>query len=95
MEGRSLVEEEISLRRTASGLDGGRCVRELEVVQDGDDDGRIGDEGDDPHGATAGGAEQRQHLVDASQKDGPIERGLLIGCLLAVTARRWAFSLAI
>jgi hypothetical protein len=29
------------------------------VVQDGDDDGRIGDEGDDPHGATTGGAMDR------------------------------------
>lgn len=41
------------------------------MVQDGDDDGRIGDEGDDPHEAATRGAEQRQHLVDASQKDGP------------------------
>ena len=48
-------------------------MRELEV-QDGDDDGRIGDEGDDPHEATTGGAEQRQHLVDASQKNGPVFR---------------------
>ena len=42
-------------------------MRELEVVQDGDDDGRIGDEGDDPHGAATRGTEQRQHLVDASE----------------------------
>ena len=38
------------------------------MVQDGDDDGRIGDEGDDPHEeATTRGTEQRQHLVDASE----------------------------
>ena len=37
------------------------------MLQDGDDDGRIGDEGDDPHGAATRGAEQRQHLVDASE----------------------------
>ena len=71
----------------------GRCVRELEVVQDGDDDGRIGDEGDDPHEATTGGAEQRQHLVDASQKDGPPNTSGVGGTRrFGIERERWSWA---
>ena len=49
---------------------------QLEVQEDGDDYGRIGEEGEDPHGATARGAEQRQHLVDAREQRSK-EDGLL------------------
>jgi len=38
---------------------------------------RFGDEGDDPHRATAPGAQQGQHLVDARQSQRPD----LAGCL--------------
>ena len=41
------------------------------MLKNGHDHDRIGEEGDDPHEAATRGAEQRQHLVDASQKDGP------------------------
>ena len=43
--------------------DGGRCVWELDVLQDGHNHERVGDEGENSHGATTGGAEQRQHLA--------------------------------
>lgn len=46
-------------------------MRELEVLQDGADHGRVGDEGEDPHMAATRGAEQRQHLVDASEQHSP------------------------
>ena len=44
---------------------------QLEVLQDRDDDGRVGEEGEDSHLATTSGAEQWQHLVDASEQHGP------------------------
>jgi hypothetical protein len=53
-------------------------VGEIEVEEDGGDDGRIGKERDDPHLSAAGGTEQRQHVVDAREQDGPAnsrERG--------------------
>jgi hypothetical protein len=71
IEGQCLIEEpgeEITLGRSASGREGrGRgFVREVEVEEDGGDDGRIGQEREDPHLAATGGAEQRQHIVDPS-----------------------------
>ncbi len=45
------------------------------MEEDGGDDGRIGEEGEDPHLAAAGGTEQRQHVVDASEQDGPADSG--------------------
>ena len=63
------------------------------MVQDGDDDGRIGDEGDDPHEATTGGAEQRQHLVDASQKDGPPNTSGVGGTRrFGIERERWSWA---
>ena len=43
IEGRSLVEEKVPLRRPTSGRDRGRCVRELEVLQNGHDHDRVGE----------------------------------------------------
>ena len=58
VEGRSLIEEaieEIGLGRSAGRREGRGCVGEIEVEEDGGDDGRIGKERDDPHLSTAGG----------------------------------------
>ena len=52
---------------------------ELEVLQNGHDHDRIGEEGDDPHGAATRGAEQRQHLVDASEQHGPSDASRVAG----------------
>jgi hypothetical protein len=43
----------------------------FEVEEDGGDDRRIGQQREDPHLAATGGTEQRQHVVDASEQDGP------------------------
>lgn len=77
---RSLIEEpgeEIALRWPAGRGEGRGFVGEIEVEEDGGDDGRIGEEGEDPHLAGAGGTEQRQLVVDAREQDGPAdsERG--------------------
>ena len=65
IEGRGLVEKQISLGRAAGRRDGRGRAGQLEVLQDGDDDGRVGEEGENPHGAATCGAQKRQHLVDA------------------------------
>jgi len=41
------------------------------VLEDGDDDERVGEEGENPHRAATGGAEQRHHFVDPRKQDGP------------------------
>jgi len=43
-------------------------VWEFEVLQDGHDHDRVGDEGDDPHGTATRGAEQRKQLIDTSEQ---------------------------
>ena len=76
VEGRCLIEEpgkEIALGRSACGSEGRGLVREVEVEEDGGDDGRIGEEREDPHLTATGGTEQRQHVVDASEQDGPAD----------------------
>ena len=45
------------------------------MEEDGGDDGRIGEEGEDPHLVAAGGTEQRQHVVDPREQDGPADSG--------------------
>jgi len=64
VEARCLVEEEVPLRRAAGRRERGRPVGEVEVQEDGGDDGRVGEEGEDAHGPAAGGTEERQDLVD-------------------------------
>ena len=74
VEGRCLIEEpgkEIALGRSACGSEGRGLVREVEVEEDGGDDGRTGEEREDPHLAATCGTEQRQHVVDAREQDGP------------------------
>jgi hypothetical protein len=76
VEGRCLIEEpgeEIALRRPAGGREGRGLVREVEVEEDRGDDRWIGEEREDPHLGAAGGTEQRQHVVDASEQDGPAD----------------------
>ena len=76
VEGRCLIEEsgeEVALRWPAGGREGRGLVGEVEVEEDGGDDGRIGEEREDPHLSAAGGTEQRQHIVDASEQDGPAD----------------------
>ena len=45
------------------------------MEEEGGDDGRIGEEGEDPHLAAAGGTEQWQHVVDPREQDGPADSG--------------------
>ncbi|MDA0330333.1 MAG: hypothetical protein O2958_15180 [Gemmatimonadetes bacterium] len=46
-------------------------MRQVEMEEDALDGGGQGDERDDPHLPFAGGAQEREHLVDAGQKLGP------------------------
>jgi hypothetical protein len=69
--GKRLVEEEIALRRPACRCHGRGSVRQVEVNEDGADDGRIGEKGEDPHLPATARAQERQDLVDVSEKLGP------------------------
>ncbi len=71
VEGGSLIEQEVTLRGRAGGREERGPVGQLEVEEDGGDDGRVGEEGEDAHGSAAGGAEEREDLVDAGEEDGP------------------------
>jgi Protein of unknown function (DUF3179) len=44
LEGRALIEEEVSLGLRTGGRDQGQSVGQLEVLQDGEDDGWVGKE---------------------------------------------------
>jgi hypothetical protein len=62
VEGGRLIEEpreEIALGRSASGSEGWGFVGEVEVEEDGGDDGRIGKKREDLHLAATRGTEQR------------------------------------
>jgi len=71
IEGRGLVEVEFGLGRAAGGGDPGRSMGQVEVEEDVLHGGGESDERDDLHLTAAGGAKEREHLVDASQKLGP------------------------
>src|SRR5690606_1851587 len=70
-----LFEVELGLGRPPGGRDGWRAVGEAQVDEDRPDDAGLGEEGDDPHGAAAGGADQGQDLVDAREEQGPGKAG--------------------
>ena len=53
IEGGGLVEQEVALRRAARGGEGRGSVGEIQVEEDGGDDGRVGEEGEDGHLAAA------------------------------------------
>jgi len=76
------VEGELGLRRSAGGRYGRRPVRQLQVEQDGANGGRIGEEGQDPHLPSTGGAQQRQHLVDPGEQESPEGTGAAGGWAL-------------
>ena len=73
VEARRLVEQEVPLRWAASGREGRRPVGKVEVQEDGGEDGWIGQEGEDLHGAAAGRAEERQDLIDPGEEHGPAD----------------------
>jgi hypothetical protein len=60
---------------SAGGRKGRGFVREVEVQEDGRDDGRIGQEREDPHLGAADGTQERQQVVDACEQDGPTDSG--------------------
>jgi hypothetical protein len=66
-----LVEQEVTLWRAARGGEGWGAVWEVEMEEDGGDDGRVGEKGEDGHLAAARRAEQGQDFVDACEQHGP------------------------
>ena len=79
VEGRGLVEEEVSLGWPTGGRDRGRSVGQFEMFEDGEDDGWVSEEGEHVHLATTGGTQQRQHLVDPSEQSGPTDTSGVAG----------------
>ena len=73
VESGGLIEQEVALWRAARGGEGRGSVWKIEMEEDGGDDGWVGEKGEDGHLAAAGGAEERQDLVDASEQDGPAD----------------------
>ncbi len=73
IEGGRLIEEEVTLWQAARGGEGRGTVGEGKMEEDGGDDGRVGEKGEEGHLATAGGAEQRQDRVDACEQHGPAD----------------------
>jgi hypothetical protein len=71
VEGRGLVEVEFGLGRTPGGGHAGMPMRQVEMEEDVLHGGGKGDKRDDPHLSTAGGTQEREHLVDAGQELGP------------------------
>ena len=55
----SLIQEEVTWRRAPGRSDGWGAMREVEVEEDTLDDGRIGEEGQDPHVSTTTRAQER------------------------------------
>ena len=70
---RRLVQHEVTLGWAASRCEGRGLVGKVEVNEDGGDDGWVGEEGEDPHGAAASRAEERQDLVDTGEEHGPAD----------------------
>lgn len=71
IDGRGLIEVELGLRRSPRGGDPGGPMWEVEMEEDALEGAGAGNEGEDAHLATAGGAQEGQHLVDAGQELGP------------------------
>ena len=66
---------------------------QFEVEEDGGNDGRIGEKGQDPHWATTGRAEQWEHLVDTCEERGPSDASRVCRrsdwLVLDLGVRRW------
>ncbi len=60
--------ERLALGWGAGGTQGQGPTGKIEVSEDGTNGNGIGDEGEDAHGSTAGGAKERQHLVDTRSR---------------------------
>jgi hypothetical protein len=73
IEGGGLVEEEVSLGRSASGENGWLQVGQFEVEEDRGDDGWVCEKRENPHLATTSRAEQWEYFVDACEEDGPTD----------------------
>ena len=71
VEGRGRIEVELGLGRTLSRGHPGGPMWEIEMEEDALHGGGQGDEGDDPHVAAAGGAQEREHLLELGQELGP------------------------
>ena len=67
------IGEEVDLGGRAGGRQGRGPVGKVEVQEDGADDRGLGEEREDPHLAATGRAEERKHLVDAREEDGPAD----------------------
>jgi hypothetical protein len=70
---RRLVQHEVTLGWAASRCEGRGFVGKVEVKEDGGDNRRVGEKGEDAHGATAGRAEERQDFVDTGEEHGPAD----------------------
>jgi hypothetical protein len=69
-----LIEVELGLRGSASGGEGRRPVWKSEMVEDGLDGGRVGDERENPHFTTAGRAQKWEHLATNASRRCPRAR---------------------
>jgi hypothetical protein len=71
-------------------------VGQLEMFEDGEDDGWVSEEGENVHLATTGGTQQRQHLVDPSEQSGPTDTSGVAGASgfgVGAGLRPWARQL--
>ena len=66
-----LIESELGLGWAAGGSQERRPTGKIEADEDRADGRWIGDEGDDTHGSAARGADEREDIIDASDKGGP------------------------
>ena len=73
IEGGGLVEEEVSLGRSASGGNGWLQVGQFEVEEDRGDDGWVCEKRENSHLAATSRAEQWEYFVDACEEDGPTD----------------------
>ncbi len=73
-----LIESEFRLGWGPGGGHGRRPTGKIEVGEDRANGNRIGDEGDDAHRSAAGRADEREDIIDASDKGGP-SRGSTAG----------------
>ena len=85
--GQRLVEDDIWYRLGLSGVEGRRLVE-----KDRGDDRWVCEKGEDPHRAATSQAEQREHLMDASEEHGPTNASLVCrrpdGLIPALGGRR-------
>jgi hypothetical protein len=54
-------------------------VGQLEMFEDGEDDGWVSEEGENLHLATTRGTQKRHHLVDPSEQSGPTDTSGVAG----------------